>query len=99
MIWDIIRDWFVMNIFGGMTSTGNEYSVGIGYVGTDDLYFQYGNETTFNIGKGIYNVQYITFSDWLSTTATLIVLIAICVALFFLVRYFFRMFAGLLSGR
>lgn len=105
MIWDIIRDWFVMNIWGGTTSEAYDYYA---YLGRAYIYGN-GSEITntydimvpvklFNSNYGA-DVNYISLGDWLSTTSTIIVLVAVCVGLFFLTRYFFRMFAGLLSGR
>lgn len=105
MLWDIIRNWFVMNVWGGWTSDGHSYSSVIGtlelYVDGefDDNWPASLNELWFHVGDKGNSSTYIAMSDWLSTTSTIIVLVCVCVALFFLVRYFFRMFAGLLSGR
>lgn len=110
LIWDIIRDWFVMNIWGGLTSDLHAYA---GFIGSgayvpniDDIErsdlmtsgFMVPIKDCFNADYDIY-VSYISLGDWLSTTSTIIVLVAISVGLYFLTRYFFRMFAGLLSGR
>lgn len=108
MIWDIIREWFVVNIWGGNLVNGESYYPYWGHTLNDvtgadadifgnDLYFKLGNALNFN---GDYEGSlYISVGDWLSTTSTIIVLVAVSVGLFFLTRYFFRMFAGLLSGR
>ena len=106
MLWDIIRDWFVMNVWGGNLSTGQQFvaNVGRGYnVANDEGYSLLTNSFYLPI-KGFDDsasvvIDHICLGDWLSTTSTIIVLVAISVALYFLVRYFFRMFAGLLSGR
>ena len=106
MIWDIIRDWFVMNIWGGMTSSYQYYEPKLGYA------FSSNGETTLNTNSALVKIGfafrnngtivedvYMPLGDWLSTTSTIIILIAISIGLYFLTRYFFRMFAGLLSGR
>ena len=104
LIWDIIRDWFVQYIFGGASSNGDFYSGGM--VGS---FWSTGNgDANANLGEYYIpisgycdsipgQVNYIALSDWLSTTATLIVIIAVCFGLFMLVRYFFRLFSGLLT--
>lgn len=105
LIWDIIRDWFVMNIWGGYTSAGVLYNCHVGNLQTyingenDDGWLGSLNDILFHVGKFGNTDIVMSLSDWLSTTSTIIVLVAVCVGLFFLVRYFFRMFAGLLSGR
>lgn len=113
LLWDIIRDWFVMNVWGGFTSGTEAYGGFLGrfvylsengeldeglFEDTSTLFFRLDgsfSENYANLGGG----NYISIGDWLSTTSTIIVLLAVCFALYFLVRYFFRMFAGLISGR
>lgn len=105
LIWDIIRDWFVMNIWGGYTSAEVIYRPHIGNITqyeNGEWFDSFLGDTTslsFLISKENNYENFISLGDWLSTTSTIIVLVAISVALYFLVRYFFRMFAGLLSGR
>lgn len=104
LLWDIIRDWFVQYVFGGFTSVGQPYGGRLG-----QFMLSGGNATSYRCYNIYFPINMITSSneqvigvsvgDWLSTTATLIVMISVCVALWFLVRYFFRMFAGLISGR
>lgn len=120
LIWDIIRDWFVMNIWGGCTAGGDFYS---GHLGPFIQPVTNGGEANLNdnlttstqfikVGSGLLpdiwdtgadldfsGAYYMSLGDWLSTISTIIILVAVSVGLFFLVRYFFRMFSGLLSGR
>lgn len=111
LLWDIIRSWFVQYVFGGtlLDAEGNlqNFTPSAGFLSVYegngewfDEYFGSICDVQFVVGTRGDGMNYnINLGDWLSTTATLIVLIAVCVGLFFLVRYFFRMFAGLLSGR
>ena len=105
LIWDIIRDWFVQFIFGGIDSNGDVFSgiVGSQYVsepgigqlpGFEGYEAIYGEEFYFNIG----NYQ-ISIADWLSTTATIITLVAMVVFFYLIIRYLFRLTSGLIRGR
>lgn len=105
LIWDIIRDWFVVNIWGGTTSEAYDYYAYVGRVFIDGNGSEIKNThdlmvpvKLFDINYGV-EVNYISLGDWLSTISTIIILVAVCVGLYLLTRYFFRMFAGLLSGR
>lgn len=99
-LWDFIRNWFVTNIWGGHYLTVEGY-----WMNEDKRFLVYG--TGNNVVASDYGVYTSDFKvlgdmclgDWLSTTSTILVLVAVCVGLFFLTRYFFRMFAGLISGR
>lgn len=105
-LWNIIRDFFVQYIFGGVDSNEVLYSFVCGktigfkggvyeeeyLTGFNDLY-------AFSYTTGDGYTYYLGMSDWLSTTATIITLCAICVFLFFFVRWLFRLTAGLISGR
>lgn len=53
--------------------------------------------TSFNFQIGV-NGSSIGMADWLCHTSTIIVLCAMCVALFFVVKWLFKVFAGLISG-
>lgn len=107
MLWDIIRDWFVMYIWGGTTSnhiTSNGF-LGFFYetgsmsswegTGTGEVMIKIGSMVD---GGNDTIYEYMCLGDWLSTTSTIIVLIAICVALFLVVRYLFRLTSGLIRG-
>lgn len=111
-LWNIIRDWFVNNVFGGKPSTGN--IVDHNCIG--NILYKYGDNVESHKGfttNLIFNISqvnengssvvigdgYLTLADWLSTTATIIVLCAMCFFLFLVVRWLFRLTSGLLSGR
>ena len=111
VIWDLIRDWFVTYIFGGITSSGDIYGGVISqgeyvespcFIGPNgqevcaDPYYEfiYADQWTFTIGG-----QTISLGDWLSTTATIITLIALVVFFYFIIRYLFRLTSGLIRGR
>ena len=104
VLWDIIRDFFVQFIFGGIDSLGEIYggvvcSTYVSEPGIGDLppieEYQplYGEEFSFNIGD--YQVS---LGDWLSTTATIICLIGFCFIIYCFIRYLFRLSAGLVRG-
>ena len=111
LLWDIIRDWFVTNIWGGFTSQGYNYGGSIGdiqYLDSDgnlveDMLSSYGFGfplgNIYNGADGGITTSYITLGDWLSTISTIIVLIALCFFFFLMVRWLFRLTAGLIQGR
>lgn len=110
LLFDIIRDWFVMYIWGGWTSTGDNYFThwGMGYLFFDNEfdseYGLTGNDINclklHDIVYGLGGDNYLTYSisDWLSTTSTIIVMILLCVVFGLMVRWLFRLTAGLLRG-
>ena len=105
MLWDIIRDWFVQYIFGGITSTGEVYSGYIGLVARNTFDYEYAGTGYFMLPiNGLEAntdllTHYISMGDWLSTTSTIILLVLMCIFLFLCVRYLFRLTSGLLMGR
>lgn len=107
MLWDIIRDWFVQYIFGGYASDGNYYYGIVGnnaWVEGDNINTSISDNSVFYLPMQGWNadelgaIKYISLADWLSTTATIITLIAGCVLLFLLVKWLFKLFAGMISG-
>lgn len=107
MLWDIIRDWFVMYVWGGCLSDGNTFYSGFIGMFNDDSFSYcsgYTDSIFINIGpvhNGGFDVinTSLSLGDWLSTTSTIIVLVAMCLFLFAVVRYLFRLTAGLIRGR
>ena len=114
-LWNIIRDFFVQYIFGGTDSLNVGYSSFVGYLftasgnagnqlpnydnATTDLFFvNIGNQAISN-DLEYQGIMYMSIGDWLSTTFTIITLIAICFFLFLVVRWLFRLTAGLIQGR
>ena len=110
-LWNIIRDFFVTYIFGGKPSTGtivDHNCIGnilYDYNGSVESHKGFNTNIIYNIGtvnengaSVVIGNGYITMADWLSTTATIITLIIICVLLGFFVRWLFRLTAGLIRG-
>lgn len=102
MLWNLIRDFFVQNIFGGTDSLNNQInSLSLGVLKTiDNVNFGKTSNYFVNIGGVLQNgddVVGITIGDWLSTTATIIVLIALCFFLYLVLRYIFKLFGGLFA--
>lgn len=106
MLWDIIRDWFVVYIWGGTSSSADIYGGFIGNFCTPENFdYFYEDSVGFMVPIGLsvsgetdHFVTYLSFGDWLSTTSTIIVLALMCVFLFLCVRYLFRLTSGLLMG-
>lgn len=103
-LWDVIRDFFVSNIFGGMTSSHEIFK---GFMGR--VYATGGANAwmTDTATLGVYSAQMddrgfpisslMSIGDWLSSMATLITLIFLVIFLGLFVRWIFRLFSGLLS--
>ena len=91
MLWDIIRDWFVEYVWGGVTSNNTTFG---GYIGSINNNLTKSNNLMLKIGENS-----LSLGDWLSTTSTIIVLVLMCAFLFLVVRYLFRLTSGLIRGR
>lgn len=85
MLWNIIRDFFVNNVFGGTPSTGNAVALPLG--GSLDTTSTLNQELPIGLG------------DWLSTTATIIVLCALTFALAKLVVWLVKFIGSGLQAR
>lgn len=112
-LWNIIRDFFVQYIFGGTLSNGSQIIHNIigkvnvyvngsfddrYLISTDFLGFVF-NGANFDYDYESQIVSFISVGDWLSTTATIITLCAICFFLFLFVRWLFRLTSGLIQAR
>lgn len=101
MLWDLIRDFFVEYIFGGWTSNGIQCDGFITYeggfsgntFGTSDTIFKLNN---FYFFDDLETPLYITFGDWLSTTATIIALTIIVVLCCLFVYKIIKLIGGLI---
>ena len=105
LLWDIIRDFYVQYIFGGTTSIGDMYygTFGSAYMlnnGEIDEYINIvGGDLYWHIGKSpIYDV-YISAGDWLSTTVTIITLVALLIGISCLMISLFKWIVRLVSLR
>lgn len=109
-LWNLIRDWFVQYIWGGITSSGNIFYLNMGnfmystednmetYNGfTESTYIPINVADTNYMGGGYQS--YMSIGDWLSTTSTIIVLVLLCVAFGFLVVGIFRLFSRMFALR
>ena len=86
-LWDLIRDFFVVNIFGGSDSSGTTH------------YFKvnaYNTTGQLQVYEDMSGNVHLSLSDWLSTTFTMITLILLVIFLYIFVKWIFKLFAGLL---
>lgn len=98
MLWDIIRDFIVEHITGGVSSNGDVFSGTIGSLmwSRSGAYVDDGLVTTssawlFNIGSdGDGLTYYIGLGDWLATTLTIIAMCLIVAFAIWLVRWVFK---------
>lgn len=105
-LWNIIRDFFVQYVFGGVTSNGQSVS-GNFFIGNlfafingspDDIYGAGTDNIIFNINgftdPNYDNLNslsvYMSLGDYLSTTATIIVLVVLAVVVALGIRWLFR---------
>lgn len=103
-LWDLIRDFFVTNIFGGTLSSGQSKTIGrVGqFYGSTGMNNAQSNNILVPIGSFMYSgsdvheVNYVNIGDWLSTTFTIITLILLVLFLYIFVKWIFKLFAGLL---
>lgn len=90
MIWDIIRDFIVQYITGGTLRNGNYVNA---LMGSNDINDITGGSILYNVGYadslGEESI-YITASDWLATTLTMVIMIIGVVLLCLLVRWVFK---------
>ena len=111
-LWNIIRDFFVVYVFGGCDSSrvfhegnflgyvGNSAMSEEDYLSSSALMIKIDNAVTnINISDNgtstMVNDFYISFADWLSTTATIITLCLLVFVLYLLVRWIFRQFSNI----
>lgn len=94
MLWDLIRDFFVKQIFGGVDSDLEVHSCLVGLTaGNNDIYT---DSFYFNLGSH-GNIQYdISLGDWLSTTATAISITIIVVLCCLFVYKIIKLIGGLI---
>lgn len=94
-LWNIIRDFFVEHVFGGINSAQRYFNGTLGaFVRSDNNAVQVGSITNVFVpisarGNG---VEYIAMNvgDWLSTTATIATLIIILVVIACFIRWIFK---------
>lgn len=84
-LWNAIRDFIVQNITGGITSDGSAYNTFGGLLHYYDESWDYDSSYLSDVYYQINNAPnglpyYLSASDWLATTLTIISLIFILVA-------------------
>ena len=84
-LWNIIRDWFVVYIWGGVSSEGTSYATNV--VGTN----LNSSDFTLEIGSLTLNL-----GDWLSTTSTILCLALLVYAVILFLIWLFKFVSGLL---
>lgn len=103
MLWDLIRDFFVQHVFGGLDSNGHffEANFGSGWYesdGTDDMLtgVNIGYKVGLEFGSAHGESMFLTASDWLSTTATAISITIIVVLCCLFVYKIIKLIGGLI---
>lgn len=101
MLWDLIRDFFVIHVFGGTTSTLDYYNTSWGEFSVlttenEDYNAYLGNDMLVDVSKGYGSVFTTSMSDWLSTTATAIAITIIVVLCCMFVYKIIRLIGGLI---
>lgn len=93
MLWDLIRDFFVQFIFGGYSSSGDYFGGLLGHIFisgniTNTDMDAYSSDVLTPIGNVLIegelpDVGWLSIGDWLSTTATIIIL---CLLIFVFIK-------------
>lgn len=97
MLWNLIRDFFVMHVFGGWDSKGFGYYALVGWYDSGELTDYYTTDiTAVNIPDQYGETLKINLGDWLSTTATAISIIIIVVLCCLFVYKIIRLIGGLI---
>lgn len=106
MLWDIIRDFYVEYIFGGVNSSGIPYICNYGDIlcyengVLDDDIILTSTERLWTISTNPDGYSYVMSSgDWLSTTFTIITLILFVFFLYVFLRWLFKVVSGLILLR
>lgn len=99
MLWDLIRDFFVIHLFGGFDSQGDFFSASLGcdyngeLVSTGDVFYKLGGNGLMDVSEPLYY----SIGDYLSTLATLITISIVFVLCCFFVYKIIRLVGGLIS--
>ena len=97
MLWDLIRDFFVMHVFGGTDSLGNAFDVHFGVDGQSGEVYNIDSYLCYSVGHTDTGaVAYLSISDWLSTTATIISITIIVVLCCLFVYKIIKLIGGLI---
>ena len=97
MLWDLIRDFFVMHVFGGTLVDGTEIRISGGAIVTSDETLSKLNDLYYCIGVDSEGIKYdMPLADWLSTTATIISITIIVVLCCLFVYKIIKLIGGLI---
>lgn len=99
MIWDYIRDFLVQYIFGGYDSNGVGYGALLGRLDNTEYGEYYINTTDYLVlnnqfvsdGGEVTGGFSMSLGDWLSTTATIIIMCLAVFLMIMLVRWVWRL--------
>lgn len=99
MLWDLIRDFFVIHVFGGYDADGILHSALVGWLyntQADDIIDWYtGDYPVLEVSK--YDTTFtLSLGDWLSTTATIISISIIVVLCCLFVYKIIKLIGGLI---
>ena len=97
MLWDIIRDFFVIHIFGGCSSTGDYYEPFLFkdlFTG-DDYYTS--TFPFYKVDDGGGSIIGVSFGDYFSLIATIISMVAIVLICCMLIKKIYNMCAHIIG--
>lgn len=94
-LWNIIRDFFVEHVFGGINSANRYFNGVVGaFIRSDNNTAQVGSITNVFVPISARGSSYeyvaMDIGDWLSTTATIATLIIILVVIACFIRWIFK---------
>ena len=100
MLWDIIRDFFVQYVFGGIDSNEHFYETMFGFGhgfndGAEEI--EYTNAIFVKLDNFLstdFDGVSVNIGDYLSTTFTIITLVIMFIVMCLLVRWCFRVMKG-----
>lgn len=97
MLWDLIRDFFVHHVFGGMDSELVAYDTFLGQEANSGGSIGIDSALAYNVGiSDQLSPVYMGLQDWFSTTATAISITIIVVLCCLFVYKIIRLIGGLI---
>lgn len=107
MIWNLIRDFYVQYIFGGVDSSRSVFEgffIGGLYNKENPNYYELDTSNFYIPLNGYesideFSIDYISFGDWLSTTATIITMIAFVIGIIAFMVWLFKLVGNLIMLR
>lgn len=99
-LWNLLRDFFVEYIFGGINSVGIMFKGRIGalvtFDGTSTTSINPASSTDLLLNVGTFGGKdyAVSLGDWLSTSCTVVTLVAFVIILFLLLKWLFKVISG-----